>query len=82
MGIAQEKPARTIDVKGQVCPYPLIETKNALKALKRDQVLEIVTDNEPSVNETLPMLCEKKGYPCETLTESDYWRVFIKKTDD
>ena len=33
MSLAEEKPTRTIDVKGQICPYPLIETRTQLKAL-------------------------------------------------
>ncbi len=82
MSLSKQKPAKTIDVKGQVCPYPLIETRNALKALKRNEILEIVTDSEPSVQETIPMLCEKKGYPFESVQESDGWRVFIQKTGD
>lgn len=82
MSIANEKPAKSIDVKGQVCPYPLIETRNALKALNRGEILEVVTDSEPSVIETIPMLCEKKGYPCEHVEETGFWRVYIKKTDD
>lgn len=82
MGLSQEKPTKTIDVKGQVCPYPLIETRNALKALKKNQILEILTDSQDSVQETIPLLCEKKGYPCEILAEGDSWRVYIRKTDD
>jgi TusA-related sulfurtransferase len=82
MSLAQEKPSKTIDVTGQVCPYPLIETRNALKALTRDQILEILTDSEHSVFETIPMLCEKKGYPCENVPQGNLWRVYIKKTGD
>lgn len=82
MSLVNEKPDKTIDVKGQVCPYPLIETRNALKALKRGEILEVITDSEPSVIETLPMLCEKKKYPCEHVAEAGFWRVYIKKTDD
>ncbi len=82
MALSNEKANKTIDVKGQVCPYPLIETRNALKNLKRNEILEVITDNEPSVQETIPMLCEKKGYPCESVAESGYWRVYIRKTDE
>lgn len=82
MALSQEKPTRSIDVKGQICPYPLIETRNGLKVLKHGEILEVITDSETSVQETIPMLCEKKGYPCEVVQESDFWRVYIKKTDD
>jgi len=81
MALSEETPTQTIDVKGQVCPYPLIETRNALKALEKDGLLEILTDNEASVSETIPMLCNKKNYPCESVQAEGYWRVFIRKTD-
>lgn len=81
MSLSQEKPFKSIDVKGQVCPYPLIETRNALKELAADQILEVITDNEPSVQETIPLLCEKKGYPNEVIAENNYWRVLIRKTE-
>lgn len=82
MSLSEAEPSKRIDVKGQVCPYPLIETRNALKALKQNETLEVITDNESSVMETIPMLCEKKGYLLEVVQEADFWHVFIKKTED
>lgn len=81
MAISETSPAKTIDVKGQICPYPLIETRNSLKGLAKGEVLEVLTDWEQTVVETVPNLCEKKGYPFEVKTEPGYWRIFIRKTD-
>lgn len=82
MGLTDEKPAMKIDVQGEICPYPLIETRNALKQLKKDDLLEVLTDSETSVNETIPQLCEKKGYRFEKIKQGSVWRVLIKKTAD
>jgi TusA-related sulfurtransferase len=74
-------PAKSIDVKGQICPYPLIAIKNALKELQGGQVLEVHTDWEPTVKETAPGLCRKLNYPIETIRDeaAKCWRVYIQK---
>lgn len=79
--LSAETPARTVDVKGQICPYPLIAIKNALKEIRPGQVLEVFTDWEPTVKETAPGLCGKLNYPIETVRDDagKCWRIYIKK---
>lgn len=73
--------AKAIDVKGQICPYPIIATRVALKDLKVGDVLEVVTDNPPTANETLPQLCEVKHYDFERIELSaGVWRCLVRKT--
>lgn len=79
MNLSEMKPDKSVDVKGQVCPYSLIETRNALEQLAEGELLEILTDNEASAKETIPMLCGKKGFPCESISDGDVWRVLIQK---
>ena len=74
------KADRTIDVQGQICPYPAIEIKLALKRLAEGQALEVLTDYEPTVRTTVPALCERAGYPFEvTEIRRNAWRVLIRK---
>jgi selenium metabolism protein YedF len=47
---------KIIDVKGQQCPKPLIETKKALKELNKDEALKIVLDNPNSKNNVIKYL--------------------------
>ena len=71
-----------IDIRGQICSYTLIETRDALKDLSCGQVLEVVCDYEPAATTTIPNFCQKKGYPLETTEESSsLWRLRIKRTD-
>ncbi len=76
-----ETPARSIDVKGQVCPYPIIATRVELKKMAVGEALAVVTDNPPTANETMPALCQSKNYPYEReeLTPG-VWRFVIRKT--
>ena len=78
--MALEKIDHTLDVRGELCPYPLIEIKVALKRLERGQVLEVLTDYEPTAKTTVPAFCAKTGYPFElTEAERNLWRVVIQK---
>lgn len=74
--------AQTVDIRGQICPYTLIETRDTLKGLAQGQVLEVVSDYEPAAKTTIPNFCNKKGYPLETVEEAaNLWRLYIEKTD-
>ncbi len=76
------KVAKTVDIRGQICPYTLIETRDALKALESGQVLEVISDYEPAAKTTIPNFCTKKAYPLETVEEAaNLWRLYIEKND-
>jgi TusA-related sulfurtransferase len=80
--VMRAKVAHTVDIRGQICPYTLIETRDSLKGLARGDVLEVVSDYEPAAKTTIPNFCTKKGYPLETMEEAEnLWRLFIEKTD-
>ena len=72
---------KAIDVKGQVCPYPIIATRGELKKLAVGDVLEVVTDNPPTANETMPALLASRNYPYERQEVSPgVWKFVIQKT--
>jgi tRNA 2-thiouridine synthesizing protein A len=74
--------AQTIDIRGQICPYTLIETRDALKTLGAGQVLEVLCDYEPAATTTIPNFCTKKRYPLQVVREgSDLWRLYVRKVD-
>jgi TusA-related sulfurtransferase len=75
-------PAKSIDVRGQVCPYPIIETRKALKEVKSGDVIEVLTDNPETANETMIHLCTTKNYPFEKSEVSPgVWRFVITKKE-
>ena len=68
-----------LDVRGQACPYPELLTIRAVKSLKQGDVLDIVTDNPPSVRD-VPLTLRQRGYNVEdpaTLDEGG-WRLTVK----
>jgi TusA-related sulfurtransferase len=73
---------RAIDIRGQICPYTLIETRDALKTLATGQVLDVLCDYEPAATITIPSFCAKKRYPLAVTREGPtLWRMYIQKVD-
>ncbi len=71
-----------LDIRGKICPYTLIETRDFLKSMKQNEVLEVIVDYEPAALSTIPSFCEKKGYPFETIGDGEsLWRIRIRRTD-
>lgn len=80
--MSKENVSATVDIRGQICPYTLMETRDRLKTLATGQVLEVVCDYEPAAITTIPNFCQKKGYPFETVADGEnLWRLYIEKTD-
>ena len=45
---------KQLDVRGEICPYPMMKAVQALKRLKPDEAgLEVITDHAPAL-ETIP----------------------------
>ena len=53
--------AKRIDVRGEICPYPMMQASAALKKLKDGECLEVVTDHAPALS-TIPWEAAKHGY--------------------
>ena len=81
MKLSESKIDKTIDIKGEICPYTLIETRDALKGMDGGQLLEVVSDYAPAAEETIPNMCRKKDYPFEVIEEGGCWRILIKKPE-
>ncbi len=51
-----------LDVRGEICPYPMMRTVSALKKLSGDErALEVVTDHPPAL-ETIPTQAARLGF--------------------
>ncbi|HEX8947788.1 MAG TPA: sulfurtransferase TusA family protein [Dissulfurispiraceae bacterium] len=52
---------KVLDVKGLVCPRPMVMTMNTLKAMEKGQVIHVIA-NDSSTKHSIPALCERAGY--------------------
>ena len=80
--IKDKTPDQNIDIRGKICPYTLIETRDSLKTLSKGQILEVLCDYEPAAENTIPNFCRNKGYPFEVINEEqNLWKIKIEKID-
>jgi TusA-related sulfurtransferase len=54
-------PDRVLDLRGETCPYPPIYTNEELADMRAGEVLEVLTDNPPSIH-TIPFYAAKQGH--------------------
>jgi len=70
---------RTLDLRGQVCPGPTVDTRLTLKDMQPGEVREVVTDYYPA-RQTIPSLMQELNYPCELLdADQPVFRFLIEK---
>lgn len=71
---------RELDVRGEICPYPMMRTVTALKKLAADErTLEVVTDHAPAL-ETIPTQAARLGFT--TAVEEaggSEWRITLTR---
>jgi len=52
---------KTVDVRGEICPYPDMKTMVALKKMKKGEILEVLMDYPLSI-ERIPRSLKKKNH--------------------
>lgn len=69
-----------LDVRGYVCPYPVIYTRKALAQIGSGDILEILTDNPPSC-ENVPKAAEADGHEVLGVESVDrgVWRIVVRR---
>ena len=74
--------ATKLDVRGEICPYPMMRTVSALKKLSGDdRTLEVVTDHPPAL-ETIPTQAARLGFRTDIEeTGSAEWRLIITRNE-
>jgi TusA-related sulfurtransferase len=74
------KADKTLDIKGQVCPYTFVRSKLAIEKMELGQVLEIVTDHKPA-SENVPKSMENEGQKVLKIDQvgEKEWHLFVRK---
>ena len=72
-------PARTLDTSGRLCPYPIVETAKAIRALEDGAVL-LVDATDPGIALDMPMWCKAtRNEHLATFEEGGRWRSYVRK---
>ena len=72
---------RTVDAKGELCPKPLIMTKKALGEIDDNETLEVLIDNETSMNNVKRFLADN-GFTPSVRNEGKVFHVLVNKTGE
>lgn len=71
---------KTIDIRGQVCPYTFVRSKLAIEKMNVGEVLEIILDHKAAV-ENVPKSMENEGQKVLVVeqTGEKEWRIVVRK---
>lgn len=71
---------KTLDIKGEVCPYTFVKTKLALEQIKGSDTLKVITDHMPAVD-NVSRSCSNEGHEIvssKKINDTD-WEIVIRK---
>jgi len=72
-------PDRTLDATGTLCPYPIVETAKAVKALADGAVL-LVLASDPGIATDMPMWCRAMRHEhLATFRDGVTWKSYVRK---
>jgi TusA-related sulfurtransferase len=72
------KPDKRLDVNGKVCPVPAAETRRMLKIMQPGQVLEVVGDFEPALENVINIAIKNGAEVLEKESHPNFFRVVLK----
>lgn len=69
-----------IDLTGEVCPYTFVKTKLALEEMENGQVLRVVVDHLPAV-QNVPRSLKNEGHQVLKVGETSEgeWEIVVRK---
>lgn len=75
-----EERIRKIDVVGETCPVPLVETRKAIRKADEGEIIEVV-GNHPASKDEIPMAIKELGLKLLSVEDTDDgWLIKIKNT--
>ena len=66
---------RVLDVRGLLCPVPLLKARAALESA--DHLVVLTTDPEARID--LAALAADAGRSCEIADEDGHWRITLRR---
>lgn len=68
-----------LDVRGEICPYPMLKAMEALPRLAPGEALEVLTDHPPAL-QTIPAYTSRLGYRSRIEEVGPgVWKVIVEK---
>ncbi len=72
-------PDRTLDTSGTFCPFPIVETARAVRALADGAVLLVIA-TDPGIATDMPMWCRATRHEhLATFRDGAAWKSYVRK---
>ena len=72
-------PDRTLDTSGTLCPFPIVETARAVRAMSDGTVLLVIA-TDPGIATDMPMWCKAtRNEHLGTFREGTAWKSYLRK---
>ena len=68
--LSEQSNIKTLDLKGQICPWPVIFTMKELQKMNDGEILKVTIDHLPSTL-NIPAAASKEGNEIVSSTEID-----------
>lgn len=76
---AGEDVMQRLDVRGEICPYPMKKAMEAMQSLPEGEVLEVLVDHPPAI-ETIRMAANYLKFTMEVEPSgSGEWRILLRR---
>ncbi len=71
-----------LDVRGEICPFPMMKATEAMQAAQKGSVIEVLTDHPPALI-TVPNQAIKLGWDVsiQRFSASD-WKIVLTQQKD
>lgn len=70
---------QSLDVKGLVCPVPVLKTKQFIAKMESGQILEIFA-TDPASKEDIPAWANRAGHELiELIEDNDHLKFYLRK---
>jgi len=68
-----------LDIKGQTCPVPLVETRKKLNKMESGKILQVIGNHGPSKKEVSDVMKDLGHEILEISEEGENWSIFLRK---
>lgn len=68
-----------LNVNGKVCPMPAALTRKMLKQMKSQEIIEIIGDFDPAIENVINMIKKNEGKVLEQEQKENFFRVVAEK---
>ncbi|MDP7555054.1 MAG: sulfurtransferase TusA family protein [Nitrospinota bacterium] len=74
------EPDKTINIKGEVCPYTFVKSKLTLEEMDAGKILKIIIDHEPATKNVSGSM-ENEGHKVLEVIKinSTDWHIIVQK---